>query len=393
MRSIPLSLILLAFLAIFAGIGAPALPAAVEEKPLDLTKVIVDDDKAKAEAEDAGAGDKKEFPVNTDENITTLAEGDIYRNDQKTFFKVVRISSKGQNGGSFVLQRTNGTAEPGQRFQRVQGAGPATIAASLTLLDLYIQGGPALHPIALLGVVTLVMTINCIWIFRRRRQIDQDLEQRGLKLLKAGDIEGFTDLAYARKGLFAVVCRAMVAHWHSSNLEDIKERVSVAASAQINRLRFPVRLLNVISVAAPLLGLLGTIIGMVIVFEGVASTTGAAKASILAAGIRVKLFSTAFALFVAIPSLFSFFFFNSYLNSMIAEVEILSERFIHRIATLKRREAVGEGAQDDDEEDDEDTDVVATSAEKETEKAKAGREDDDEDPPAPRPGKAARPNR
>ena len=63
-------------------------------------------------------------------------------------------------------------------------------------------------------------------------------------------------------------------------LEDIKERANIAAGAYLNRLRFPVRALNLISVAAPLLGLLGTIVGMVIVFEGVAGAGAAHRAPV-----------------------------------------------------------------------------------------------------------------
>lgn len=333
------------------------------DKPLDVSTLITNDEQLKSEVEDVGAGDQKAFPIRTEDNIAALEVGDVYRNDQRTYFKVIKIDSKGQRGGSFVFARTNGTSDAGQRFQRVKGSGPATITASLTLIDLYVQGGMALHPIALLGIATIVLSINCFWIFRRRRQIDRDLVKRGNKLLKDGDVEGFAELANERRGLLAVICRSMVVRWKTSTIEDIKERVGLTASAQINRLRLPVRTLNVISVAAPLLGLLGTIIGMVIVFEGVASSTGAAKAAILAAGIRVKLFSTAFALFVAIPSLFSFFFFNSHFNNLISEVELISEEFLHRIAVLKRRQARSGNKEDeeDEEEDDEITEKKGTS--------------------------------
>ena len=353
------------------------------DKPLDVSTLITNDEQLKSEVEDVGAGDQKAFPIRTEDNIAALEVGDVYRNDQRTYFKVIKIDSKGQRGGSFVFARTNGTSDAGQRFQRVKGSGPATITASLTLIDLYVQGGMALHPIALLGIATIVLSINCFWIFRRRRQIDRDLVKRGNKLLRDGDVEAFAELANERRGLLAVVCRSMVVRWRSSTLDDIKERVGLTASAQINRLRFPVRILNVISVAAPLLGLLGTIIGMVIVFEGVASSTGAAKAAILAAGIRVKLFSTAFALFVAIPSLFSFFFFNSYLNSLISEVELITEEFLHRIAVLKRREARSGNKIYEEEEDDEDD----KEDDKEEGKSKQTEDLDEEDLPKKSSGK------
>ena len=79
------------------------------------------------------------------------------------------------------------------------------------------------------------------------------------------------------------------------------------------------------------------IIGMVLVFDAVATATGASKAQALASGIRVKLFSTAAALMVAIPSLFLFFTFNQRLNAIVAHCEVLCENFLLRIAMNKRR--------------------------------------------------------
>ena len=99
----------------------------------DLDSVLDDKDKViKAEEAEAGPGDGKFFTIKTDDNITTLEVGDVYRNEQKTFFKVTGIQSKGTQGGEFSVQRTAGKSEPDRKFQRVSGAGPVTIVASAT---------------------------------------------------------------------------------------------------------------------------------------------------------------------------------------------------------------------------------------------------------------------
>lgn len=198
------------------------------------------------------------------------------------------------------------------------------------------QGGPFLHPIAVLFVVMIVLAINSILLYRREKQCPTQFLAQAEQALEAGDLEKFKTLANSTSGFFPAVCRAVVDRFESSNVDDIKFRCEVAANRQINKLRIPIKALNLIAVAAPLLGLLGTIVGMVIVFEAVAGATGAAKASALASGIRVKLFSTASVLMVAIPALFLFFIFNQKLNVLIADCEVLSERFIHRLALIKR---------------------------------------------------------
>ncbi|MCY3022347.1 MAG: MotA/TolQ/ExbB proton channel family protein [Planctomycetota bacterium] len=320
-----------------------ALPGAFPaEKPpdkLDLESILADKDKAeilKTEMEEAGAGDNKEFTINTDDNIATLALGDVYRSDEKTFFKISSIKSQGISGGAFVVQRTSGKGEPGQRLVRVSGAGPLTIAARLTLLDLYVMGGPFLHPIALLGFFAIILAVNSILIYRKNRQCPPQFVEAASRALEKGDVKKFEELALQAKGLLPHVARALADRYDTSTVEELKERCSIAASKQIQRLRITVKALNLIAVAAPLLGLLGTIVGMVIVFDAVASATGAAKAAALAAGIRVKLFSTASALIVAIPSLFLYFIFNQRLTSIIGDCETIAEQFLHRIAVLKR---------------------------------------------------------
>ena len=350
-------------------------PLAAEEKPelgsaeTSIPPALVEEMKA------LGEGDKKTFAVRTESEIINLTVGDIYKNENKSCFQIAAIEKKGPDGGSFTITRIAGGTDPGQRFTRAHGLGPPTITAKLTLIDYYLMGGFALHPIALLGLVTIVLIVNGIFLYRRKRQLDPELIERAPKLLKKGDIAGLAELASERRGLLAVVCRALTERWRTSTFDDIKFRAETAAAGHINSMRFPVRLLNLISVAAPLIGLFGTIVGMVIVFEGLAGAQGAQKAAILASGIRVKLFATAFALIVAVPALFSYFLLNQKVNNLIAEAEELTERCMHRIAILKRGEAANPVAETEAEEEEEDETPVAEDAD----------EDDEDEAPKKKP--------
>jgi biopolymer transport protein ExbB/TolQ len=309
---------------------------AADEK-LDLESILRDKESlTKSEMEEAGTGDHKQFKIKTDADISAVEVGDVYKNDEKTFFKVANILNKSSTGGAVMLERLNGATDPGKKLSKVSGNGPAAIVVRTTLIDLYIQGGVFLHPIAFLFVVMIVLLINSMLLYRKSRQCPDQFVAEAEKALLAGEMKQFEELANKENGMMAHVCRAMVYRLEHSSLEDIKHRVEVAASKQVSRLRIPVKAMNLIAVAAPLLGLLGTIVGMVIVFEAVAGTTGAAKASALAAGIRVKLFSTATALIVAIPALFIYFIFNQKLSMLVADCEIVAERFLHLIALRKR---------------------------------------------------------
>lgn len=328
--------IALAALAVVSVWLAPFAHA--QDETIDLSSALVDNGAAlRAETEEAGPGDNKRFTIRTDDNILPLEIGDVYRNDQKTFFKVVEIRSKGSSGGIFVVERTAGGTDPDRKFNRVSGLGPVTISSRLTLLDIYLAGGVFRHPIAFLGFLTIILSLNCLWIYRRKAQCPQSFVDTSWKALQAPDLGEFDRLAKGARGLFPAICRALTDRWDTSTVEDIEMRVESVASAQINRLRMPVKTLNLIAAAAPLLGLLGTIVGMVLVFEAVAGASGAAKAQALAAGIRVKLFCTAAALTVAIPALFSYFFFNQVLGGLISRCELLTEQFLHQVKILKRK--------------------------------------------------------
>ena len=366
-----LALLALAFLAV--------APVRAAEPNLDLDSLVNDKDKViKAEEAEAGPGDGKFFVIKTDDNITSLEVGDVYRNEQKTFFKVTGIQSKGSQGGEFSVQRTAGKAEPDRKFQRVSGVGPVTIVARITLLDLYVMGGFFMHPIALMGMLVILLALNCVWIYRRNAQIPPRFVEEARKALDAGDVEKFEDLALKERGLFPGICRALADRFDSSTPEEIKSRAEIAAGGLIGKLRVPTKALNLVAAAAPLLGLLGTIVGMVIVFEAVASATGAAKAQALAAGIRVKLFCTAAALSVAIPALFLYFIFNQKLSDLISQCESLTELFLHQLTQLKRKAARSGGGADDEVADAKPRDARAgkTSAGKSAGKAAEAKEDE-----------------
>ncbi|MDD4890642.1 MAG: MotA/TolQ/ExbB proton channel family protein [Phycisphaerae bacterium] len=328
-----------------------AQPVELDIKPDRPDELMKDspDGTGKVESEKAEPGDNATFNISTNNDVSSLAVGDTYSNNQSTF-KVIAITTKGTAGGKFIAQRTAGKADPGQRWTKVAGAGPAMLTSTQTLLDLYLAGGPFLHPIAVLAFVTILIACNCLWVYRKGRQCPGSFIREAGECLKQGDLKRFGDLANSTRGLFAQICRAMVDRFDTSEPEDIRSRTEVVAITQVNRLRVWAKALNLIAAVAPLLGLLGTIVGMIIVFEAIGGSTGSQKAQALAAGIRVKLFSTTAALLVAVPALFLFFIFNQVLGSIVGRCEVLTEQFLHDVVRIKRNgngkpaaEPAGEG--------------------------------------------------
>ena len=333
----------LLFLSLFTLLLAPTTRAADDKLDLGtLGGATADtnrDDPVKTLLDEAGQGDKKRFTIKTETDVSNLKKDDLYTDGLKSYFRVTDVAAR---DGSFEVERVAGTNNPDRKFQRVRAVdeknpGPPTIEVRVTLLDLIHTGGWPVYLIMCLAAVLIMLSFNCLMLYRKSRQCPPAFVREATEALAKNDLEKFEQAALKSRGLLPHVCLAMTERFETSTQEDIERRCETAAAGRINTLRTPAKLINVIFVAAPLLGLFGTIVGMVVVFEAVAGTTGAAKATALAAGIRVKLFSTAAALLVAIPGLFAYFFFSTMLGNVIAETERLSEQFLHAVLIQKRK--------------------------------------------------------
>jgi biopolymer transport protein ExbB len=226
--------------------------------------------------------------------------------------------------------------DPTRTWTKISGLGPATLSSRETLWTLYLAGGGIMHPIALCMVVVIVVGINGLFILRRKTHYPLPFVTKSRECLLKGDVDGFKQLSAGERGLLGYICRAMTDESDSAgglSLEAMQERSEMEANKQINRLRIPLKTLNVIAAVAPMLGLLGTVIGMVQCFEAIAfESASASKALTLAAGIRVALFTTVAGLLVAIPALIVMFLLNQKLNGIVSDTEIAASKFAHMIA-------------------------------------------------------------
>lgn len=148
----------------------------------------------------------------------------------------------------------------------------------------------------------------------------------------------------------------------------VEKALEDATAEQSARLFRKVEYLSVIGNIAPMVGLLGTVTGMIFAFQRVASTQGAAGAAELAEGIYQALVTTVGGLIVAIPSLGAFAVFRNRVDQLVAEAAYLAQ---HAFAPLKRRPA---------------NQPVATSAPPATPKRRPGNEGGPAAPPRPHGG-------
>ncbi len=289
------------------------------------------------ESEEMTGGDLKEFKVVTDDDITNVEVGDLYKNNT-SYFKVTDIKSKAPDGGTFIVQRTAGLQDPMRYWTRVSGIGPGTVVGRETLFDRFVNGGPLMYPIALLLLAVIVIAVNSGLVYRRDKQYPDEFVEEATSAIASVDVARLEGLAAGQGGFLAALCRRMVVDFEESNEDDIRIRCEAEARKQIGFLRMPLRGLTFISAVAPLLGLLGTVTGMIACFDSLASDAASAgKAQAMAGGIKVALLTTAFGLCVAVPALFVFFVYNLKLNAIISDCESTAMEFVHALAKGKRQ--------------------------------------------------------
>ncbi len=111
---------------------------------------------------------------------------------------------------------------------------------------------------------------------------------------------------------------------------DMQNAMQETSEREISRLYRKLDYLSFLSAAAPMMGLLGTVTGMIRSFNQIAITEGAAKPSQLAGGISEALVTTCMGLIVAIPTMFFVSFFRNRIDSYVAETETVVEKLMGR---------------------------------------------------------------
>lgn len=211
------------------------------------------------------------------------------------------------------------------------GASPALPAAAdaseahptRTMLDTLKEGGLTGLLIGLLSVVAVGFMIEHGITIRRQTLMPDAVADELEGLLQAGQID--EAIEYCRdpqqESLLADVVLAGLQRYRSSEFgfAEYKAAVEEEGENQTGRLYRKTEVLGVIGAIAPMLGLYGTVLGMIEAFNQIASSGGAARPDELAGGISKALVTTLMGLFVAIPAMIAFSFFRNKIDSIVAE--------------------------------------------------------------------------
>jgi len=194
------------------------------------------------------------------------------------------------------------------------------------------RGGPVLWLIAALSVATLALILWKIWRLALMGAWSGAASERAAQLWAGGDRAGAQEIVAARSSLRAALARAAMAARLDASLTEAQAREETVrvAKAGLSRARAGLRMLDLVVTIAPLLGLFGTVLGMIAAFQTLQETGAQADPSALAGGIWEALLTTAAGMGVAIPASMALSWFESVVERVQGDMEDLATRIFTR---------------------------------------------------------------
>lgn len=213
---------------------------------------------------------------------------------------------------------------------------PAT-AAPRTFWEILQASGVVGLVIILLSIAAGALVIEQVITLRASVLMPPGLEQEVHQLLGAGKLAAADQRCQMQPSFLSFVLRAGITEadggWHA-----VEKAMEDATAEQSSRLFRRIEYLSVIGNIATMLGLLGTVIGMVMAFRELANSQGAARPADLAEGIYLALVTTVEGLVVAIPSLGAFAVLRNRIDHLVAEVVYSAQHVTGPLKRLRLRQ-------------------------------------------------------
>lgn len=191
-------------------------------------------------------------------------------------------------------------------------------AKSMTFMDMLIVGGWCMWPLGVFSVATLFFIIRNALLLRPKNLLRTDLKPEIEGLLAARNLKGVREICQNNPSLMTSVLDAGLERISEDDFDPghVMEAVEEAGNEQMVTFMKPINYLSIIGGTAPMLGLLGTVSGMIKAFQTIAAG-GMGKPELLAGNIGEALITTAAGLIIAIPSMIGYFIFkNNFIKHM-----------------------------------------------------------------------------
>jgi len=236
-------------------------------------------------------------------------------------------------GGGVAQEVAGGAPSPVEATQStssLMGGG-----ADLTFFELLLKGGPLMYPLCLCSIIMVAFSIERAASLRRGKILPPITVRR---LREATAASGNLNVGQLRREFEAQsspIARIMTAGLRKATrpVPEIEKAIEDAGEKEAARMRRNCRVLSINASVAPLLGLLGTVLGMIRAFMTVAAREEAlGQTELLAAGIYQALVTTAAGLTIAIPSLVLYYIYVERVDRLVTEIDDLATELVEKLS-------------------------------------------------------------
>lgn len=195
---------------------------------------------------------------------------------------------------------------------------------------LFVKGGPTMYAIVFVSVLALAIFLERLWFLQRRRILPPGFTRLIRRLVQEGRVDEAVAISSENASSVAAVVGAGVSAYGKPR-DIIKEKMEDAGSVEVANLERYMNTLSTIGGISTLLGLFGTVLGMISVFQKVSESVGLdleERTRLLSSGIYEVLINTAGGLGVAVCAIVAHTYLSNRINNLVVDLESESKQFI-----------------------------------------------------------------
>lgn len=204
------------------------------------------------------------------------------------------------------------------------------------IVDMLVKGGPVMVPLGIVSVLAVAISLERLWYFAKvRHDGGSHLLDEIRVLVHEGRLLEAMQTTRRVNGPTAAVLAEGLAAWERP-IDEVKARIERVGQDEVLKLEARMSWLDAIVTGAPMLGLLGTVTGIIRSFRVLASMEGV-EPSGLSAGIAEALITTAAGLIIAIPVLFLYVYLSSVIDQRVTQLNQTTSEFLELLMQTRGR--------------------------------------------------------
>lgn len=197
------------------------------------------------------------------------------------------------------------------------------------MFEIVKSGGIMMVPIILCSIIAAAIILERLWTLQQGRVVPPELTEKVWRWVETGQLQDKHILALRQNSPLGKILAAGLAHRHRDRTI-IKESIEDTGRHVLHELERYLNALATIAAISPLLGLLGTVFGMVRTFNAI-SSVGVGDPMALSAGIGEALIATAAGLMVAIPAVIGYRYLRRRVDGLVVDMEVEAIKLLHAL--------------------------------------------------------------